>query len=220
MLNDPHYQTLLVQLSDNTIWQSSNEGFTWKRLYEHDKFLAMAVHGFNKDRAYLITGSKKVYYTTDVGKNWLTFTPPTDPNGLGIPILDFHPTQSDWLIWTGQLDCGSITSTTCRSQSHYTTDNGRNWRAIESYVKTCSWARNSRLKIDERMILCESLTDKSGSQRGNSGYSATELIAGKGFYTSKQQLFKTVVGFATFAEYLIVAEVRPPSSPSVCSSLR
>lgn len=202
-------QTLLVQLSDSSIWQSSNEGFTWKRLYDKENFLAMAIHGFNKDRAYLVTSSRVVYYTTDVGKNWLTFTPPTDPNGLGVPILDFHPTQSDWLIWTGQVDCGSMTSTSCRAQSHYTTDNGRNWKLIENYVKTCSWGRDSRLKIDERLIICESLVTKKGSQR-SSDYNPTELVAGKSFYTKKEQLFKTVVGFATFSEFLIVAEVRVP----------
>lgn len=112
-------QTVVVQLADNSIWQSSNQGFAWKRLYENERFLAMALHAYASDRAYLITDSRRVFYTTDTGKNWYTFTAPSDPNGLNIPILDFHRRKSDWLIWTGQVDCGSMSSTSCRAISHY-----------------------------------------------------------------------------------------------------
>ena len=199
-------QTILVQLSDNSIWQSSNEGFTWKQLYPQEMFLALAIHGFAKDRAYLVTASKKVYYTTDTGRNWYTFTPPTDPNGLGIPILDFHPTKPDWLIWTGQVDCSSAVSAACHSVSHYSTDNGRAWKQFETYVKTCAWARDSRLKLDERMIICETFKKKEGNQRAKE-YNPLELVAGGGYYTKKEPLFGSIVGFATFSEYLIVAEV-------------
>jgi hypothetical protein len=199
-------QTLLVQLSDNTIWQSSNEGFTWKQLYPSEMFLALAIHGFSKDRAYLVTASKKVYYTTDTGRQWYTFTPPTDPNGLGIPILDFHPTKPDWLIWTGQVDCSSAVSPNCHSVSHYSTDNGRSWKQFETYVKTCAWARDSRMRIDERMIICETFKKKEGNQRSKE-YNPLELVAGGGYYSNKQPLFGSIVGFATFSEYLIVAEV-------------
>lgn len=199
-------QTLLVQLSDNTVWQSSNEGFTWKQLYPSELFLALAIHTFSKDRAYLITASNKVYYTTDTGKQWYTFSPPTDPNGLGIPILDFHPTKPDWLIWTGQVDCSPGTNPNCHAVSSYSTDNGRKWKQFETYVKTCSWARDKRLKTDERMIICETFKKKKGSQR-EKGYNPMELVAGGGYYTKKDKLFESVVGFATFSEYLIVAEV-------------
>ncbi|KAL7415743.1 hypothetical protein BDY24DRAFT_337902 [Mrakia frigida] len=199
-------QTILVQLSDNTIWQSSNEGFTWKQLYPAEMFLALAIHTFSKDRAYLITANRKVYYTTDTGKQWYNFNPPTDPNGLGIPIIDFHPSKPDWLIWTGQVDCTPGTNPKCHSVSSYTTDNGRKWKQFETYVKTCSWARDRRLKTDERMILCETFKKKEGSQR-EKGYNPMELVAGGGYYTKKEKLFESVVGFATFSEYLIVAEL-------------
>lgn len=199
-------KTILVELSDNTVWQSSNEGFTWKRLYEKEKFLALALHEYSKDRAYLVTDTRTVYYTTDTGKSWNTFTSPNDPNGLGVPIFDFHPTKSDWIIWTGQVDCDTLESTTCRAESYYTTDNGRRWKKIESYVKKCSWARDSRLKIDDKMIICETYKNKSGSQRSSS-YNPLQLVAGKGYYSSEEILFPTIVGFATFSEYLIVAEV-------------
>lgn len=223
--------TVVVQLADSTIWQSSNEGFAWKQLYEKERFLAMALHASASDRAYLITDSKKVYYTTDTGKNWYTFTPPTDPNGLNIPIIDFHPTKNDWLIWTGQVDCNSMSSTSCRAVSHYSeyflsalsagdrgadprvlilrsgTNNGRSWKEIETYVKSCTWAKVHRLQVDERMILCEAYTSKSGSQRSNA-FSPKSLQIGENYYSKKKDVFKSIVGYTTFSEYLIVAEVR------------
>ncbi|CDZ97982.1 Sortilin and related receptors [Phaffia rhodozyma] len=199
-------QTVLVQLQDDSIWQSSNEGFTWKQLYPDESFLALTVHTYSKDRAYLVTDDRKVYFTTDTGRNWYTFSPPSDPNGLGVPIFDFHPTKSDWVIWTGQVDCSSVTSNTCRTVSHYSTDNGRKWRQIETYVKSCVWARGSRLKIDEKMIMCESYQKKEGSQR-SPAYNPLKLVAGQGYYYNQEDLFSSIVGFTTFSEYLIVAEL-------------
>jgi hypothetical protein len=239
-------QTVVVQLADNSIWQSSNQGFAWKRLYENERFLAMALHAHASDRAYLITDSRRVFYTTDTGKNWYTFTPPSDPNGLNIPILDFHPRKADWLIWTGQVDCGSLSSTSCRAISHYSpcpltaststfslhaltfrpspssrqgTDNGRNWREIESYVKSCTWAKVQRSAVDERMIICESFVKKSGSQRSNA-WATKSLTVGENYYSRKTEAFKSIVGYTTFSEYLIVAEVRRRERSEECGPHR
>jgi hypothetical protein len=129
-----------------------------------------------------------------------------DPNNLGIPILDFHPTKPDWLIYTGSEECTSTLSTNCHAVAYYSTDHGRRWKKIEEYVRTCAWARDARLKIDEREIICESYRNKKGSQ--NSGeYNPVELIAGASYYSKKIKLFESVVGFASFSEYLLVAQV-------------
>lgn len=201
----PKSQTTLLQLADNSVWQSSNEGFSWKRLYERETILNVMLHAFAPERAYLITDTRKIYFTTDAGKNWDTLTAPADPNGLSLPILDFHPTRPDWLIFTGSIDCSSTLSSSCRAVAYYTTDNGYRWKEIEQYVRNCAWARDARLKIDEREILCESYKTKKGSQR-SWDYNPMELIAGRNYYSDKIKLFDSVVGFATFSEYLIVAE--------------
>jgi len=204
-------QTILLQLSDATIWQSSNEGFSWKQLFEGEAFLGMTMHTFSPERAYLLTNQRKIHYTTDTGRSWNTITPPMDPNNLGIPILDFHPTKADWLIYTGSIDCSATLSTSCRAVSYYSTDHGRKWKKIEEYVRNCAWARDARLKIDDREIICESYKNKRGSQ--NSGeYNPIELIAGSNYYSKKMKLFESVVGFASFSEYLLVAQVSSVSS--------
>jgi hypothetical protein len=164
------------------------------------------MHSYSPDRAYLITSTRKVFYTTDTGRSWNVITMPADPNNLGIPILDFHPTKSDWLIFTGAEGCKSTVSNNCKAIAFYSTDHGRRWKQIEEYVRTCAWARDARLKIDEREIICESYKNKKGSQNGGD-YNPLELIAGANYYSKKIKLFDSVVGFASFSEYLLVAQV-------------
>ncbi|WWD19083.1 hypothetical protein CI109_103541 [Kwoniella shandongensis] len=202
----PESQTILLQLSDGSLMQSSNEGFSWKQLFEKETFLGVTMHSFSYERAYLLTNSRKIYYTTDTGKSWNSISTPMDPNNLGIPILDFHPTKPDWLIYTGSIDCQNTLSTSCRAVAYYSTDHGRRWKKIEEYVRNCAWARDKRLKIDEREIICESYRNKKGSQTSGD-YNPIELIAGANYYSKKIKLFDAVVGFASFAEYLLVAQL-------------
>lgn len=194
-----------MHLEDGTVWQSSNEGFSWKQLLG-ETFLAVVMHTYSSDRAYLVSGGRKLYYTTDTGRSWNEMTLPMAPNVLGIPMLDFHPTRADWLIFTGSVDCGSAVSANCRAVAYYSTEHGRRWKEIESYVRTCAWARDARLKIDEREIICESYRKKSGSQMSGE-YNPIELVAGSNYYSRPQRLFESVVGFASFSEYLLVAQV-------------
>lgn len=164
------------------------------------------MHQFSGERAYLITDKKRIYHTTDTGKSWNSIYPETEPNNLGITILDFHPTKPDWLIYTGSIDCASTLSSTCRAVAYYSTDHGKRWKKIDEYVRTCAWARDARLKIDEREIICESYKNKKGSQRSGD-YNPLELIAGANYYSKKIKIFDAVVGFASFSEYLLVGQV-------------
>jgi hypothetical protein len=202
----PASSTTLLHLQDGSVWQSSNEGFSWRQLYPDQTFAGIILHSFSHDRAYLISDSRQVYFTTDTGRSWLTMELPMTPNTLGIAMLDFHPTRADWLIFTGSVDCDSSVSATCRAVAHYSTDHGRRWKQVETYVRTCAWARDARLKIDEREIICESYRNKRGSQLG-SDYNPIELVVGSPYYSNPQRLFDSIVGFASFAEYLLVAQL-------------
>ncbi|KAM0787341.1 hypothetical protein ACM66B_003430 [Microbotryomycetes sp. NB124-2] len=200
--------TILAFTSQNRVWQSSNEGASWRQVAEGSKIIAMTMHAYERERAYLITDSRTVHYSTDKGASWNTFKAPEDPNNLGIPLLDFHPLHADWLIWTGHKDCSETDSPKCRAVAHYSKDNGRNWYKIDEYVRVCSWGRDKKLRIDEKIIFCESYRDKKGSQRavlatGN----PLQLVAGDYFYSQKKTLFESIVGFATFEEYMVVAEM-------------
>jgi hypothetical protein len=198
-------QTILVRLADHTIWQSSNEGYTWTQLLPGERFLAFYHHSYTPDRAYLITNTRKFYYTTDTGRSWYPLTAPSVPNTFRAQVLRFHP-RSDYLIWTGDEECTGA-GENCHAEAQYSTDNGRRWTPIESYIRNCAWAKDAELNIDPTQILCESYRDKTGSQRLFQFGNPLELVGGTAFFTKKTKLFDYVVGFAKFSEFLIVAEV-------------
>ncbi|EJU03910.1 Oligoxyloglucan reducing end-specific cellobiohydrolase [Dacryopinax primogenitus] len=200
--------TILVQLEDHTVWQSPNEGYSWTQLHPDLRFLAIYMHAYSDDRAYIITDSRKVLYTTSTGRDWYELETPTDVNTFRVALLQFHPTRRDWIIWTGQQDCNVPGGgTSCRTTAHYSQDNGRRWYEIENYVKQCTWGRDKNLKIDERLIVCESFAIKSGNMRLFGLENPLQLVAGRDLYSQKVKLFDNVVGLAKFSEYMIVAEL-------------
>lgn len=205
------HQTILVRLSSYTMWQSSNEGYTWMQLLPDTQahFVAFYHHPYSFDRAYLITDTNRYYYTTDTGKTWNYLDAPLPPNRQGLGILHFHPTHSDYLIWIGSRGCETPFGGICYSEAHVTRDNGREWDRIDTYVRNCAWARDAELLVDPNQILCESYEVKEGDQRSFGLNVPLQLISGTDFYSRRTRLFDHVVGFAKFSEYLIVAEVSP-----------
>lgn len=195
-----------MRLQDRSIWQSSNEGYTWAQIQPNERFVAFYHHSHSNDRAYLITEGQQFWYTTDTGKTWNPLSGPTQPNPLGLQVLRFHPVKSDYLIWSGSRDCTGF-GQNCHVEAYYTLDNGREWKLVERYVKNCAWARDSQLHADQNQIICESYRDKIGPQRAFGMENPLELISGTDFYANKQKLFDHIVGYAVFSEFLIVAEV-------------
>ncbi|KAH8796893.1 hypothetical protein DL96DRAFT_1566100, partial [Flagelloscypha sp. PMI_526] len=190
--------TMVVKLHDGTVWQSPNEGWSWKEV----------IPGQSDDRAYLITSTEKFWWTTDGGQTWIQGKAPSRPNSFGNAILKFHP-NSDWLIWIGEHDCKHMMSTTCRSSAWYSTNNGYQWHEVEQYVTNCGWAKDRDIDAEEKEIVRESYREKSGSQRIN--ISPLELIVGGGFYDSnrRKKVFDGVVGFTKFSEFMVVATINP-----------
>ena len=203
-------QTILVRLEDNTVWQSSNEGYTWQRLLADEPGVAIVAfyhHAYSNDRAYLITNTNRYWYTTDTGKTWNHLDAPLPPNTFGLFILHFHPDHSDYLLWTGSRDCESPFTNNCRAEAFYSRDNGREWVPVDTYVRNCAWARDTKLLVDKNQIFCESYAVKQGDQRVFGPSNPLQLISGRDFYAEKTKVFEHVVGFAKFSEFLIVAEV-------------
>ena len=201
-------QTILVRLADYSLWQSSNEGYSWIQHFPQETFLLFYHHKYTSDRAYAITPGKKFIYTTNTGRSWHSVEAPTTPNTFGQPVLHFHP-ESDYLIWTGEDGC-SGRGENCHAEAHYSRDNGRTWTLVDKYIRNCAWARDATLFTDPSEIICESYRDKNGNQKLFQTDNPLELIEGTDYYRTKKKLFNHVVGFAKFSEYLIVAEVRKP----------
>ncbi|KAJ7579921.1 vacuolar protein sorting/targeting protein 10 [Mycena floridula] len=186
---------------------SSNEGYSWRRLFPDEHFVAFYHHPHSPDRAYLITAGTKFYVTTDFGRSWNRMRAPTPPNTFRAQVLRFTAV-SDQLIWTGNENCEGAN---CHAEAQYSRDNGRNWHMVEKYVVNCAWASDTKPKADPTEILCESYAKKEGNQRHFDAdpNNPLELVEGQTFFTKKKKLFDRVVGFAKFSEYLIVAELLP-----------
>ncbi|KAF9551404.1 Oligoxyloglucan reducing end-specific cellobiohydrolase [Agrocybe pediades] len=201
--------TILVRLNDHSVWQSSSQGYQWSQIQPDKKFVRFYHHKYSDDRAYLITETNEFFYTTDTGKKWWPATAPLPPSPFAGDIISFHP-NSDWIIWMGVKDCDSGAKGSCHSEAFYSTDNGRNWSPIETYVRNCAFAKEKKLNADPKEIVCESYTRKEGHQRMLAG-SPLELVVGSNFYdrSQRQRMFEWVVGFAKFDEFFVVAEMMP-----------
>ncbi|KAJ7725948.1 hypothetical protein B0H16DRAFT_275953 [Mycena metata] len=200
--------TILVRLEDYSIWQSSDEGYTWVQKFPEERFLAFYHHKYSSGRAYLITNSNRFYTTTDSGRTWNPLQAPTPPNSFRAQVLRFHP-DSDKLIWTGNKDCEGPLARNCHAEAQYSRNNGRIWTFVENYVVNCVWAKDLRLDADPTEIMCESYQNKMGSQRFFQADNPLALVEGSSYFTKKKKLFDRVVGFAEFSEFLMVAELLP-----------
>ncbi len=162
---------------------------------------------YEPKRAYLVTAGQIVHYTADGGRTWQWFSVPLATNTFGIPALDFHPNNPDWLICTGSRNCDDARATDCHAEAYYTTDHGRNWKRVENYVRTCSWLRDTKLRLDPKTIVCESYSQKTGSQRAPNAGNKLQIVLGESFYSKQTTLFDDAIAFATFDEYFVVAKL-------------
>ncbi|KAK0528682.1 vacuolar protein sorting/targeting protein PEP1 [Tilletia horrida] len=206
---------VIAHCSDGTIWLSRNDGMDWKALEgiggDNGDGHAIAVipHRFAHERAYLISRGQRVWYTDDRGYTWKPFDAPDKPNTMGLSVLQFHAQQPNWLIWTGQYQCETVFSPSCRARAWYSLDGGENWNKIDEYVKTCAWATEHHFNANPQTIICESFKNKKGSQLSfDKNNNVLELIVGDKFYNSRRKLFDNVVDFAFFSEFLLVGELR------------
>ncbi|KAF8887404.1 Oligoxyloglucan reducing end-specific cellobiohydrolase [Infundibulicybe gibba] len=182
--------TILVLLADHSVWQSHNEGYTWKQLEPDYRFLAFYHHKYTPDRAYLITNTQAYFYTTDFGRSW---------NILDAPHHQIH---------LGRRDCTDGQGDNCHAEAQYTRNHGRRWDLVENYVRNCAWTKDTELETDPNEIICESYRDKKGAQPVARTNNPMELVVGTNFFANKKKIFEEVVGFAKFSEFLIVAELQ------------
>ncbi|KAK7442773.1 vacuolar protein sorting/targeting protein PEP1 [Stygiomarasmius scandens] len=213
----PGSQTILAQLTDKTIWQSRNDGYAWERIkvpgndtdeeVDSDDFLAIHLHPYSVERAYLLTSSNRMYITTDSGLTWSKTDTPLPPNSFGLRVLQFQPTP-DFLIWSGDADCQNSGGAGCHAEAWYSQDNGEKWDLVERYVRECRWGLAFKPKADPTEIICESFTAKHGSQPKMLSWESTlGLVAGKQFYTEKRMLLNEIIVFDVFSEFLFVGEM-------------
>lgn len=95
---------------------------------------------------------------------------PSPPNGLGLDLIDFHPTEPDWLLYVAGTICPG-----CHSIVYYSANNGANWdEPFDTYVSKCVFAEDTHfMKVERDAIFCTAYHQKSGSQDAWSNAAST-----------------------------------------------
>ncbi|KAJ3036248.1 vacuolar protein sorting/targeting protein PEP1 [Rhizophlyctis rosea] len=217
----PNTTVVLIRTEDGDVWRSGDEGETWKQVlkgYEVDKMVA---HEAKEKRGYFLTG-KDVLWTDDALEtdSVMKLEPPNGvkANGLGLPILDFHPTQPDWLVFLGGAnDCPTVPASDCHTETWITKDHGKKWMKVETWASKCVWGRDFKFvdkEVEEDSVYCMSWKYKIG----NFGQDELELWgAGKdnelqlveindGGERKKYVVDKGVVAFYVVENVMVVAQ--------------
>lgn len=90
------------------VWRSDNAGEEWEKVKDvpEGKLLELAMHPYDKKRAYIITNERTHYKTSDRGKSWQEWTADT-PASIFREALNFHGGDPDRIIFNA-MDCTGI----------------------------------------------------------------------------------------------------------------
>lgn len=197
--NQDSDETILMRTDRKQLFVTHNHGKTWSRTHEDEEILAIYPHQYLNERVYLITPSKKVYYSTDFAKNFHSFTAPDEPNHAKVQVLSFHPTEKDWLIWTGARDCKSG-STDCMTVAQVSKKGGEEWETLLRAVRKCQFVYREDRDSSDELIYCEQYENENESRD-----TPKSLISSNDWFVHKTELKRDVINFATMAEYIVVA---------------
>ncbi|KAL1916286.1 uncharacterized protein VTP21DRAFT_5903 [Calcarisporiella thermophila] len=198
---------VLMRTVDNQVYRTENEGYSWTRVLPEHKIIRILHDSHFNDRAFFITEGTTHFVTNDHAITFGKIDVPMKPNFFDIPIISTHPEERDWLIYVGQNGCDSFLSEKCFADAYYTQNGGGRWDPLGQYVRNCQWARDAKFKkADTKLIFCEFYTEKAGSQSRFFG-KELELYASSDFFKTSRVVFKNIVGFATFEEFMVVAQL-------------
>ncbi|KAH9873953.1 vacuolar protein sorting/targeting protein PEP1 [Plenodomus lingam] len=201
--NDRDKDETVVMLTDErTAWITHDHGKKWKKAVD-DEIVRIYPHQYENNYVYFLTATKKVYYSEDRGlhDSIHSFQAPTMPNTERLEIMRFHPNQKGWLIWMGGKNCEKVGDKDCHTVSYISQKNGQeeSWEPMVPYVKKCVFIwREAGRKVKEEQVFCEQYTNEEMG-------APLQLISSDDWFKKKEVKFKSVVEFATMAEFIVVA---------------
>ncbi|KAJ3028520.1 UNVERIFIED_CONTAM: vacuolar protein sorting/targeting protein PEP1 [Siphonaria sp. JEL0065] len=180
---------LLLESEGSKLWKSDDEGVTWKEPSFFQKkypLILMGVHDVDSKRVFFVT-EQSLYLTKDrLASDLVEIKTPAKFNQLNVQILDFHPTEPDYLVFVGSPG-KCPTPSGCFTQVYLTLDSGKNWlnsgKPIETWATKCVWAWDSSFvgdgKLGKDAVFCSSFKDKNSKVRqdelGHTGTAANPL---------------------------------------------
>jgi hypothetical protein len=190
-------ETVIMRTDKRQVFISHDGGKKWDQVLPDAEIVSIYPHQYNQDSVYLITPSKKVYYSENRGVNFHHFEAPEAPNQDRVQILTFHPTQKDWLIWTGGKDCSGF-GTDCHAVAHVSKKNGEDWSSLLRFVRKCQFVAREDRSGSDSMIFCEQYQEEDPSK-------PLQLLSSDDWFEHKKTHFEDVISFATMSEFIIVA---------------
>lgn len=192
-------ETIIMRTDRQETYITVDHGKKWQRVLDDAKeeIVAIYPHTYFSEVVYLITNSKKVYYSQNYGKTFHHFDAPEEPNRDRLQILTFHPGEKDWLLWTGGKDCSGV-GTDCHSVAHVSRKGGEEWTTLLPYVRKCQFVWREGRKDSEKLVYCEHFA-------GEDPTGPVKLVASADWFEHKDTHFEDVISFATMSEFIIVA---------------
>lgn len=190
-------ETVIMRTNRKEVYLTSDHGKNWVPILEDENIVAIYPHQYDNDRVYMVTPSKKVFYSENRGKDIHHFETPEEPNTEHLQILSFHPNQPDWLIWTGDRDCDKY-GDNCNAIAHASTRHGADWKTLAKSVRKCQFVYREDRPDSDELVYCE-------QHRGEGAKEPLDLISSTDWFEHSTTLKRDVVNFATMAEYIVVA---------------
>ncbi|OZJ04165.1 hypothetical protein BZG36_03117 [Bifiguratus adelaidae] len=192
-------RVILLMTSKHQLWISETEGITWKRVLEdrgdvHNFWM----HEFDDDRAYVLAG-EELWATQDQGQNWFQMLLPAKPNTQSDLVLDWHPTENNWLLFFGESRDGGPHVDVYVSWDH--TSNLK-WELVDTWVTKCIFGRDtSFVDTNKDSVFCSARAQKSNEAKDNQ----LELYVTNDWGNYKTKIMDNVVEFFIVENFMAVA---------------
>ncbi|KAF9188563.1 vacuolar protein sorting/targeting protein PEP1 [Haplosporangium sp. Z 767] len=192
---------------------SDNDGKDWKEVDVEGIVTGLQRHPYDKSSAVIGTAGRKQYLTQDRGINWDLLELPLESSSTSLQLnpWSFHPTEPGWMIFLGETGCGYERDDRCHAEAFYSMDAGKHWQPLATWVRSCSWARDTSYKlVNIQGIYCEQYSDKTVSQKTLMNLNTpVRFVYSDDFMRTSKILFDSIVGYAVYSDYLIAAEYVP-----------
>lgn len=192
-------ETIIMRTDRREVWKTHDHGKHWSQPEElkDEEILAIYPHQYINERVYMITPGSKVFYSKDTAKKFHHFDTKSDPNQKGVQVLSFHPSEPDWLLWTGGKDCESG-GKGCQTVAEISQKNGEDWMSLLSAVRKCQFVYVEEQGRSDQLVYCEQFENEDDE-------GSLTLLSSEDWFAHKKELKRDVINFATMEEYIVVA---------------
>ncbi|PVZ99006.1 hypothetical protein BB558_004983 [Smittium angustum] len=155
-------------LAHGELYSSGDSGGTWKKvdlnsiIGQNNGVSSIVLNKFSTGAAYIITKNNLIYYTKDFGAKWTQLkNSPGISNGLRIqPLLSFHPSHPEYLLFAGGTECPN-----CYSIYYVSHDHGNSWKKLITHADKCVFSYTEEFKIlDDSAVVCNVWHETEGKE--------------------------------------------------------